>query len=140
MSRQATSTRHSTTKRNEREDVLETLGAMLGVVAGVFIIVGVLWRWVVLPNLREQLLKPIRETNRQVTENKHTNAAPTVLDRIHDLEALVEAVGLNQHAILRRLGRHIGESEQDRASLWVIVESLIDERTEGKHSDKRRDS
>lgn len=112
--------------------MIETAGAVLGVVLAVLALLGVGWKFVVLPNLREQLLEPVKETNRQVTENKHANRDPTMLDRLHDLEQLVEAVGLNQTAILRRLGRHIGESEQDRANLWLIVESLIHEK-EGKH-------
>lgn len=111
---------------------------------GVIVILGVFWRFVVLPNLREQLYKPVRETNRQVSENKHSNPSPTVLDRLDDignqvseLSNTVDAIGLTQAAVLRiagklsrmetKIGHHISMSEDDRRRLWLVVESLIHE-------------
>lgn len=124
--------------------MLETLGAMLGVVLGTMALIGAAVRWILLPYLRDTLFTPLREAHRQVTENKHSNPSPTLLDRLDDLEQLVEAVGLNQQAVLRlqlKLDRHVGESSQDRARLWLMVESLIHEQRgkRGKH-DKHRDT
>lgn len=120
--------------------MLELLGGILAVTLGVLGILGAIWRWIILPNLREQLVEPLRETRRQVTENKHRNKTPTILDRLDDIEQIIEAVGLNQQAIMRlqmRLGEHIGESTKDRQHLWLMVESLAHEhRQKGRHTDE----
>lgn len=112
----------------------EAVATALGVVVTTFAVIAALWRYVVLPNLREQLFDPIRENNRQLTENRHTNAHPTILDKFEDMERTlrdatnhVDMVALNQLAVLRRLGEHIGESEADRRNLWLIIGSLIHE-------------
>lgn len=110
-------------------DAVATLGAVLGVVLSGLALLAAAWRWVVLPNLREQLFTPVAETRRQVSENRHTNRHPTLMDRLDDVESSLDVVALNQLAILKRLGAHIGESTQDRAALWLIVESLTHERT-----------
>ena len=131
--------------------MLETLGAVLGVTLAMLALMGALWRWVVLPNLREQLLKPVEETRVQVTENRHRHRPPTVRDQLDDVETTlkdianhVDLVALNLLAVSKQIGTHIGESEQDRARLWLMVESLVHEqgkrkRTERKQRDARSD-
>lgn len=114
--------------------MLETLGASIGVVLGVLAILGLIWRFLLLPNLREQLLKPVDETRRQVTENRHLNRQPTVLDRLDDLQNHVDLLALNQLAVLRKLGAHMTESAEDRHHLWLMVESLIHEHREGEET------
>lgn len=125
--------------------MLATLGAVLGVVVALLVICGALWSWVVLPNLREQLLKPVAENRRQLTENRHQHRRPTVLDRLDDLEQtlvdveqMLEGVALNQTAILAKLGDHIGESAQDRVALWLNVDRLHRRRKGRKHHVKKR--
>lgn len=122
----------------------EAVATALGIVATVFVIVAALWRFVVLPNLREQLFEPVQTTRRQVTENKHANTDPTLLDKVDDLERAiadvgnhVDLIGLNLLAVLKRLGEHIGESTEDRAHLWLIIGGLIHEesRQEGRNHD-----
>lgn len=121
--------------------MLETLGTSLGVVLAILAVLGLLWRFVLLPNLREQLFQPIEDTRRQVVENRHKHTRPTILDRIDDVEQTLEAIALNQQAILKRLGDHIGESTTDRSHLWLMVESLIYDRRTGRKQrhDKRGD-
>lgn len=129
--------------------MVEALGAVVGLILGVCALLALLWRWVILPNLREQL-GLIRETHKQVTENRHENARPTVLDRLEDVErglkdvaGHVDLLALNTLALLRKFGAHVGESEEDRRHLWLIVESLMheDQRKERKFDhDHSRDS
>jgi hypothetical protein len=107
--------------------VLETVGAVLAVVVTAFAVVGALWRFVILPNLREQLLRPVEETRRQVMENKHVNRKPTLLDRLDDVEQTLEAIGLNQTALMKQIGDHVGESVADRRHLWLVIEALVHE-------------
>lgn len=109
---------------------VEGVAAVLGVVLTLLALTGVLWRYVLLPNLREQLFDPVKENHRQLTENRHTNHEPTLLDRLDDLENHIELVALNQLALLKRVGTHIGDSEADRARLWLIIDSLIHDRKE----------
>lgn len=112
------------------------IGEVLALALATCALLGIAWRVVVLPNLKTHLFDPVRDTRRQVTENRHKNKDPTVLDRIDDLENHIELVALNQLAVLRRLGAHIGESEQDRARLWLMVESLTHEHRR-PHDDTR---
>lgn len=115
--------------------MLRLIGEVLALTLAVCALLGIAWRVVILPNLRTHLFEPVRDTRRQVTENKHANRIPTLVDKIDDLENHVELVALNQLAILRRLGAHIGESEQDRARLWLMIESLTHEHRRKPHDD-----
>jgi hypothetical protein len=127
--------------------VIEVLGALVGIAVGVVVLLGSLWRFVVLPNLREQLTLA-RETNKQVSQNGHANSAPTVLDRLDDVErasrqveASVSLLALNVNALMQQLANHTGESTEDRRRLWLIVESLIHEAsTDRKHRDNPRNT
>lgn len=54
---------------------------------------GLATRFILMPYLREHLVLPVREVQKQVTENHHHNTEqPTVLDRIEDLHAEVRAI------------------------------------------------
>jgi hypothetical protein len=113
--------------------MLRLIGEVLAISLGICAFLGIVWRALILPNLKTHLFDPVKDTRRQVTENKHKNRNPTVLDRIDDLENHIELVALNQLATLRRLGAHIGESEQDRARLWLMIESLTHEARRQPH-------
>lgn len=115
--------------------MLRLIGEVLALTLAVCALLGIAWRVVVLPNLRTHLFEPVRDTRRQVTENNHANPSPTLVDKIDDLENHVELVALNQLAILRRLGAHIGESEQDRARLWLMIDSMVHEHRRMPHDD-----
>lgn len=116
----------------------ETVGAVLAVVVAAFVVVGAIWRFVLLPNLREQLIRPIEETRRQVSENKHVNRRPTILDRLDDVEQTLEAIGLNQTAVLRQISEHVGESATDRRHLWLVIEALIHEEADTRPIERKR--
>lgn len=112
--------------------MVDVLGQVVGVALGVFALLGLVVRYVLLPYLREQLTLT-RETHKQVTENKHSNRTPTILDRLEDIESGLDVLALNQLAVLRRLGRHIGESDADREAIWLMLGSLTHE--EGRDND-----
>lgn len=131
----------------------DAIGTLVAVGVGVLTLLGALWKFVVLPNLREQLFEPIHETRRQVTENNHANHVPTVLDRIDDLtnelsdvKGTIEAIGLSQAAVLRvaqrirRLEQRVSEHETWAGSesrfLRRLLESLV--REDLDHPDKRK--
>lgn len=137
--------------------LIDVVATGLGVIATLLVVVGALWKWVVLPNLREQLFRPVEETRRQVVENKHANTPPTVLDKIDDvaaqlvdLAATVDAVALTQGAVLRvaarlrkveqSLGEHLAAAGEAERRIWLLLESLVHEehaQQEGKTDDER---
>ena len=49
-------------------------------------------RYILLPYLKEHLVTPVKQVEKQVTENHHSNAEPTVLDRIDDVQQEVRAL------------------------------------------------
>lgn len=65
--------------------MLELIYATLGIVVLACTIIGLAARFVLLPWLRSELVEPVQETHKQVTENHHSNTVPTVLDRIEDV-------------------------------------------------------
>jgi hypothetical protein len=117
----------------------EGVASLIAVVLGLLAVVGALWRWVLLPNLREQLIAPIEETRKQVTENHHTHRPPTIVDRLEDIDSrltdiagVTDAIGLSQTAVLKlarrlevRVERHNAWSDEEHRRLWIVVESLL---------------
>jgi hypothetical protein len=66
---------------------------VLGTLVTGCILVGLAVRFVLMPYLRDQLLAPVQETHKQVTENHHANTQqPTVLDRIADVQTDVNTL------------------------------------------------
>lgn len=93
-----------------RDLITWTLGTALSLAA----LVGLGVRFILMPYLREHLVKPMALVQKQVTENSHHNAVPTVLDRIDDVRQ--EVATLNE-----TLEDHMAYSEADRADLWRAV-------------------
>ncbi|MBB3041230.1 hypothetical protein [Nocardioides soli] len=94
-----------------REAITWTLGTLI---AG-FAILGVLVRLVLLPYLREHLIAPVKQVEKQVSENHHSNEPPTVLDRLDDVQQEVKVLG-------RMLEGHMEWSER-----WVkLIEREVD--------------
>lgn len=134
---------------------VEVVATVLGVVLTLCALIGIAWRFVVLPNLREQLFQPVEETRRQVVENKHVSVPPTLVDQLHsladdvrDLTVTVDAIGISQAAVLRvankvqriekNLGEHVEEATTDRKRIWLLLESLTHEENlqqKGKRSE-----
>lgn len=99
---------------------------------GLCTLVGFLVKFVLFPWLQAHLVRPMRTVERQVSENSHTNARPTVLDRIGDVQTSVEDLAewitesredrARLHAELivlaRRLDTHLGWSHEEANRLW----------------------
>jgi hypothetical protein len=73
----------------------------------VCVLVGLTVRYLLVPYLRDHLVLPIREVQKQVTENHHaTPEAPTIPDRIEDVHAEVRALA-------RVMDTHISWSDRE---------------------------
>lgn len=83
-------------------ETVSVLAAAVSALVGMFAIIAVVYKLVVLPRLREDLLRPVRETHRQVTQNRHVNREPTVLDRLEDLNARFDELGTRLDAMDKR--------------------------------------
>lgn len=125
-----------------------SIAAEVGVIAtavlGVSAIVGLVVRWALLPYLREQLVKPVQETHRQVTPHDRPggDAEPTIVDRLDDVQttvsevraeveaiakkavrnrALAEAAGRAADAAHKRLGDHEAWAREEDSRLWRAI-------------------
>jgi hypothetical protein len=75
----------------------------------VIVFVGLAVRFVLVPYLRDHLVQPVQEVKRQVTENSHANAEPTLPDLIDDVRGEVRALS-------RVLEGHMSSSDR-----WLDV-------------------
>lgn len=64
----------------------------VSVLTGLLGLVGLAVRYVLLPYLKEHLIEPVKETNKQVTVNTHASDSPTVLDRIDDVSQQIRVL------------------------------------------------
>lgn len=64
--------------------MIAVIGGILGAILTTCVLIGLAVKFVLLPYLREHVVNPIQETNRQMTVNNHSSAEPTLLDRIDD--------------------------------------------------------
>lgn len=71
----------------------DTVTFVLASMVSLCILVGLATRYILVPYLRDNLMKPVAETHKQVTENHHADDDNrTVLDRIDDVAIQVKAV------------------------------------------------
>jgi len=92
-----------------REAITWTLGTLLTV----FAVLGLLVRYVLLPYLREHLIAPVKQVEKQVTENHHSNETPTVLDRLDDVQQEVRVLGRMLEGHMDGSGRWVGVIERE---------------------------
>lgn len=102
-------------------DLQQQITWTLGTIIALSTVLGLAVRLILLPYLREHLVKPMRQVEKQVTENHHSNPKPTILDRLDDIERAV----VNTQA---EMARH-REDEQARldrgdARMGRIEESI----------------
>jgi len=84
-------------------------------IIAVFAILGVIVRLVLVPYLREHLITPVKQVEKQVTENHHSNETPTVLDRIDDVQTAIKALA------------HAFDGHLDWSESWTkLIEREID--------------
>ena len=79
-----------TAMTSETRDTIQWSLATL--LAGLMLL-GLAIRYVLVPYLRDHLVNPVKEVQKQVTENHHASPEqPTVLDRIEDVHQEVKAL------------------------------------------------
>ena len=71
---------------------LDVVASVLGTALSAAALMGLGVRFVLMPYLRDHLIRPVDEVHRQVTENHHSNDVPTLPDRIDDLQQEVTAL------------------------------------------------
>jgi hypothetical protein len=115
-------------------DTLTTAAVGLGIIAA-----GVWngWGTYQTKRLTHELHKPVQETHRQVSVNRHVSNPPTLLDKVDRVQRELGAAALMFEG-------HMDASSDDRAALWRHVTEL--ERTVGitptpdeRHPDEQPD-
>lgn len=111
------------------------LGVICGALVSMCVLLGLLVRFVLVPYLRDSLVTPVQETHRQVTQNRHANVEPTVLDRIDDVHDAVKRLGDTVAAVQavanaaarssagahRRLDQHTAWADVEVHRIWTAV-------------------
>lgn len=94
----------------------EVITWALGTVLVLCTLTGLAVRFVLMPYLRDHLVKPMKQVEKQVTENHHSNPKPTVLDRIDDVQTEVKGLGEQMQVLVRAFDGHMDWSEK-----WVAL-------------------
>lgn len=123
---------------------VEAAGTWAGAVLALSAVVGLVVRYVLLPYLRDQLVKPVQETHRQVTPHDAENPTqtPTVRDQLDELtlsvdelketagelgkkaqvnRRLAEAAGRTADAVGRRLADHEAWAREEDSRVWSAI-------------------
>lgn len=91
---------------------LEVVGlavTILGVLAGVG---AFLVKYALLPWLKEHLVKPVKQTNHQVTVNAHKSREPTVLDKLDNLSTDQDDLRADVRTLAKVLEAHIEHTQE----------------------------
>jgi hypothetical protein len=132
------------------------VGVVTSAILGVFAVVGLVVRYVLLPYLRDQVVKPVQETHRQVTpHDRPPDAEPTIVDRLDDVQSelrdlretgeglakkaeanrrLALAAGRTADAAHRRLGDHEAWAREEDSRLW---RALSEHRQSAGHEERK---
>lgn len=109
-------------------DIANLIGAVITILLGTAALLGLGVRYVLIPYLREQLVKPVQETHKQVTVNGGKSDPPTVLDRLHDVNAEVketrqEIVETKAEvlALARMHDKHLEWSQSEVDRIWAAL-------------------
>lgn len=119
------------------------VGVVASAVLACFAVAGLIVRYVLLPYLRDQVVKPLQETHRQVTpHDRPVDEEPTVVDRLDDLASGVErlaqvaddlagkaernrslalSAGRAVDAVRRDLRNHEAWAREEDGRLWSAV-------------------
>lgn len=107
---------------------MDYIERILVIITGTTGLIGLMVRFALVPYLRDQLIAPVQETHRQVTENGHANDSPTVMDLIHDVQAAIDKHSSDVRALSGVLDEHLRYSDR-----WV---SLMERELEQLRRDK----
>ncbi len=73
-------------------ETLENIGRVITIIVGTTVLIGICAKVLLLPWLRDNLVKPVEETNKQVTVNTHVSEPSTLLDSVHLLEDKMDSM------------------------------------------------
>jgi hypothetical protein len=90
---------------------------VLGTIVTGLVVVGFAVRYVLVPYLRDHLVRPVEDVRKQVSENSHTNTPATLPDRIEDVHAEISALA-------RVLEGHLESSDRWLDALFKRIERL----------------
>lgn len=102
----------------------ELISWALGTLIAVCFLVGLGVRFVLVPYLREHLIQPMKQVQKQVTENHHHNTEPTVLDRIDDVQKAMDETRVDIKIIKDSFKGHTDWSQGWVAQIEADIEQL----------------
>lgn len=98
----------------------------LGTIIALFTVLGLIVKFVLVPYLKEHLVDPMKQVEKQVSENHHSNEVPTVLDRIDDVSKAVTSLRDELKTEVRVLAS-MYEGHMEWSDRWVkLIEREID--------------
>lgn len=100
---------------------------VFGLVVSTLTVLGALWK-LVLPWLREQIVRPVQETHRELTVNQHLSDPPTYKDKFDTLTKAVETMSDDGRQTREDIGvlveaftRHLVWSDEETRRLWAAL-------------------
>lgn len=115
----------------------EIITWIIATAIGLSTLIGIAVRFALLPYLRDHLVQPLRQVEKQVSENAHANDAPTVLDRIDDVQQAVDETqrAVDETRIDVKIMRDAFKGHTDWSQEWV---STIEGEISSLKKDRRR--
>lgn len=105
----------------------EPLTLIVGVLTAATLLLGLIGlavRYALLPWLREHLVEPVEHVKKQVTENHHANAMPTLPDRIDDVAQQVFDASLQVSALARMFDGHLESAAAESSAMWSALDRI----------------
>lgn len=115
-------------------EVVAVSSAVLGVCA----VLGLVVRFVLLPYLREQVVKPVQETHRQVTPHDRADAdEPTVVDRLDDVQTSLAELRSTAEGLAKKARRNRDLALSAGRAADVVAQRLTDHEAWAREEDRR---
>lgn len=95
--------------------------ALAIIITSTIVILGAFWKFIILPQIRLEVVKPVQETHQQVTENGGRNDPPTLPDKLHTIQESVDDLHATVGTLDERDERHAASMALMQANLSAIV-------------------
>ena len=112
--------------------VFELITWALGTTISLCTIAGLAVKFVLLPYVKEHIVAPVRQTEKQVSENHHSNEEPTVLDKIADVSDKVEGIRQEVQVVARIHEGHLNWSDKWTRRIEADLETIKKRTTKKK--------
>lgn len=120
------------------KDLMDSTGSALGVIIGTCTVIGLAAKFILLPWLEKNLVKPVKETNTQVSVNNNVSDPATMLDTVHNIEKKLEkmedvihqlalsdvTIGSSTNVIQKMWDHHLEWSENEVNRIWIAISKL----------------